>query len=289
MDFIIYLFFIFLVMLIGITPFFILYGVSDFVRFILHRVIGYRKGVVRSNLKKAFPEKSEKELKQIEKDSYKNLADIFVEGVKGFTMSKKSIMKRHKFLNPEILDKYYDKNQGVIVAAGHFGNWEWGAFSAAYYTKNTIVGLYKPLANRYIDKYVIKSRASAGTILVPLKKTHSYFEKYAGKPSVFLMATDQSPSNKSRAIWVNFFGIETAFLHGVEYYSKKYNLPVLFVNISRKGRMKYEYSLELLVENPNETVEGEITQIFATKLETMIKANPGNWLWSHKRWKHSRG
>ena len=288
MDFVTYLFFIFLVMLIGITPFFILYGVSDFVRFILHRVIGYRKGVVRSNLRKVFPEKSKKELRQIENDSYKNLADIFVEGVKGFTMSKKSIMKRHKLLNPEILDKYYDKNQGVIVAAGHFGNWEWGAFSAAYYTKSTIIGLYKPFTNRYINNYVVKSRAVAGTILVPLIKTPRYFNKYAGKPSVFFMIADQSPSNKNKAIWANFFGIETAFLQGIEYYSKKFNLPVLFVNMSRKGRMMYEYSVEIMVENPNETKEGEITQLFATKLESLIRANPGSWLWSHKRWKHSK-
>ena len=247
MDFVTYLFFLFLVTIIGITPFFILYGFSDFVYFIMYKLIGYRKPVVQANLKKVFPEKSEKELKQIEKASYKNLSDIFVEGVKGFTMSKKSIMKHHKFLNPEILEPFYKANQGLIVAAGHYGNWEWGAFSAAYFSKNIIVGLYKPLSNKYMNSYAIRSRAKAGTVLAPLNKTAYYFEQYAHKPSVFLMAGDQSPSNVKKAIWTNFLGIDTAFLHGIEFYAKRYNLPVLFLNMQRKKRGMYEYSLEVIV------------------------------------------
>lgn len=288
MDFVTYLLFIFLVTLVGITPFFLIYRFSDFISFVLYHVVGYRKAVVRSNLKKAFPEKSEKELKQIEKKSYKNLADIFVEGVKGFSMSKHSIMQRHVFLNPEIVEKYYAQSRGVIIAAGHVGNWEWGAFSATYYTNNIIVGLYKPLSNKYIDGYTIKSRAKAGTILASILKTRFYFKKYAKKPSIFLMAADQSPSNTKKAIWANFFGIETAFLHGPEYYAKKHNLPVLFLNMYRVKRGKYEYSLEPLSDNPTETAPGEITQKFAKKLEQLIREHPEAWLWSHKRWKHKR-
>ncbi|RLD90262.1 MAG: lipid A biosynthesis acyltransferase [Bacteroidetes bacterium] len=288
MDFVTYLLFVLLVTLVGITPFFFLYTFSDFVGFILYRVIRYRKTVVRSNLKRAFPEKSEKELKQIEKASYKNLADLFIEGIKGFTMSKKSVMKRHRFLNPEILDQYYQQNRGVIVAAGHVGNWEWGAFSAAYYSKSIIVGLYKPLSNKYIDRFAIRTRAKAGTILVSIRKTKSYFQQYANKPSVFLMAADQSPSNTKKAIWTPFFGIDTPFLYGPEYYAKSYNLPVVFLHLYRTKRGMYEYLLEPMVEHPTEMAQGEITRMFASRLETLIKENPESWLWTHKRWKHVR-
>jgi KDO2-lipid IV(A) lauroyltransferase len=288
MDFVTFLIFVFLVTLVGITPFFLLYAFSDFICFMLYRVIGYRKAVVRSNLKRAFPEKSEKELKQIEKASYKNLADLFVEGIKGFTMSKKSIMKRHRFLNPEILDKYYQQNRGVIVAAGHVGNWEWGAFSAAYFSKSIIVGLYKPLSNKYIDRFVIRSRARAGALLASIYKTSFYFQQYANKPSVFLMAADQSPSNTKKAVWVPFFGIDTPFLHGPEYYAKKHNLPIVFLHLYRAKRGMYEYSLEPMVENPAEMEPGEITRLFARNLEALINENPESWLWTHKRWKHER-
>lgn len=288
MDFVTYLLFVFLVTLVGITPFFFLYGFSNFVSFVLYRVIGYRKAVVRENLKRAFPDKTEKELKQIEKASYKNLADLFVEGIKGFTMSKKMVMKRHRFVNPEILDKYYNQSRGIIVAAGHVGNWEWGAFSAAYFSKSIIVGLYKPLSNKYIDRFAIRSRAKAGTILAPINETRHFFQQYANKPSVFLMAADQSPSNTKKAIWTSFFGIDTPFLHGPEYYAKTYDLPILFLRLCRTKRGMYEYSLEPMVEHPTEMKPGEITRLFAQNLERLIKEKPESWLWTHKRWKHAR-
>ena len=62
MDFVSYLFFLLLVALIGITPFFVLYRLADFVYLVLYKLLGYRKKVVRSNLKRAFPDKTEEEL-----------------------------------------------------------------------------------------------------------------------------------------------------------------------------------------------------------------------------------
>ncbi len=288
MDFVTYLFFLLLVALIGITPFFILYGLADFVYLILYKVVGYRKAVVKSNLKMAFPEKSDEELKKIEKASYKNLADIFVESVKGFTISRKAVMKRHKTLNPDILKNYYKQNQPVMILAGHYGNWEWGPISVAYFVKNTLIGFYKPLSNKYMDRFAVRSRAKSGTILASIYKTKYYFENYIDKPAAFVMIADQSPSNIKKAIWARFLNIDTAFLHGPEYYAKKHNLPVLFTHMTRKKRGMYELSFELLTDNPASTKDGEITQMYADKLEAMIRKEPANWLWSHKRWKHRR-
>jgi KDO2-lipid IV(A) lauroyltransferase len=288
MDFVTYLFFLFLVTIIGITPFFILYGFADFVYFVLYKLLGYRKPVVQSNLRKVFHDKSDKELKQIEKASYKNLADIFVEGVKGFTVSRKAVLKRHKLLNPQLLDKYYEKNQPVIILAGHAGNWEWGPLTLPHFIKHRVIGFYKPLANKYIDGYVIRSRAKAGSELASIYKTAFYFREYKNDPVAFVMIADQSPSNVNRAVWVNFLGIETAFLHGPELYAKKYNIPVIFLNLKRVRRGWYEYSIELMFENPADTKTGEITQAYARKMEEMVLNDPSSWLWSHKRWKHSR-
>ena len=50
----------------SLLPFFILYGISDFVAFILYSVMGYRKKVVLVNLGIAFPEKPEKRLSSLD-------------------------------------------------------------------------------------------------------------------------------------------------------------------------------------------------------------------------------
>ena len=63
-----------------------LYLFSDFFYYILYYVIGYRKKVVRNNLKLAFPEKTNKELLMIEKKYYRNLSDVFLESFKSMNI-----------------------------------------------------------------------------------------------------------------------------------------------------------------------------------------------------------
>lgn len=43
-----------------------------------------------------------------------------------------------------------------------------------------------------------------------------------------------------------------------------------------------------MTETPKETREGEITEMFAHRLEQTIRKEPAYWLWSHKRWKMTR-
>ena len=115
----------FFIKLFSKLPFFVLYGISDIVYFLIYRVIGYRKKVVFENLHNSFPEKSDEEIKQIAKGFYQHLADIFVEFLKGYSISEDEILKRNKVLNPEVLFKYKPLNQPVILITGHIGNWEW--------------------------------------------------------------------------------------------------------------------------------------------------------------------
>ena len=77
-----------LLWLVSILPFPIFYFVSDCVKVIVYYVIGYRKGTVRSNIKLAFPNLSEKERLAIEKKSYRHLCDMFMEMAKTMLLKK---------------------------------------------------------------------------------------------------------------------------------------------------------------------------------------------------------
>ena len=121
-KYITYIFTLFFINIIKITPFALVYGFSDVVYFFLYHITGYRKAVVIDNLKKSFPEKSEKEIKSIIKKFYKNLSDITVESLKGITMSEKQILKRYKVKNPEVADKYYEKGINIMNLASHYYN-----------------------------------------------------------------------------------------------------------------------------------------------------------------------
>ncbi len=288
MNFIFAVFFIFFVFLFGIIPFFFLYVFSDFIRFLLYRVFKYRRLVVEQNLKKAFPKYSLSEIEVIGSKFYTNLSDNMIEGIKAFTMTKKQVRKRHKIVNPEVLASLYKEGKSVIGTPCHYGNWEWGSMSGSIQLLQKFVVFYKPLSNKWIDNFIRWSRGKYDSHMVSIYDTAEVFKEHVHQNSIFIMAADQSPSNIDKAIWVDFLGKETAFLQGPECYAREYNLPVVFVDIRRIKRGYYELELEMIAENPSEFKEGEITQLYARKLEAAINNKPENWLWSHRRWKHER-
>lgn len=272
----------------ALIPFPLLYLHSDILAFFLNKVIKYRRDVVYQNIKNSFPEKSEEELLRITKKFYKNLSDITLEGIKGFTIGRKKLMKRYLVKNTELIDEYFEKGQSVIAMVSHFTNWEWGAFIYPSQIKHTNIALYKPIKNKYIDKFVKKSRAALGMELVSIFQTARSFIKHKDNPVIVYMIADQSPSNMEKAIWVDFLNRDTACLHGAEGYAKKFNLPLVYFDVQRVKRGYYEVTLSKMIENPKETEHGEITQVYMKKLEEIIQAEPENWLWSHRRWKHKR-
>lgn len=277
-----------LILTLRFVPFFIIYVLADFLSFILFYFIKYRKDIVLYNLKNAFPEKSDFEIKQITKKFYKNLSDITLESIKGFSMSKKELLKRYKVLNPELINNYLPERSSFIGIGSHYCNWEWGVLSFSLQFPQQTIGFYKPLTNKYTNNYLLKTRAAWGMYLESIKGTADVFAKNSDTPTIFFMISDQSPSNLKKSIWIDFLNQETPFLHGAEFYARKMNYPVIYGDVQRVKRGFYTIYLSIIESQPKETVESEITHKLAKKLESIIIEKPENWLWSHKRWKHKR-
>ncbi|MFM7639670.1 MAG: lysophospholipid acyltransferase family protein, partial [Bacteroidota bacterium] len=111
--------------LLSILPFSVLYVISDGLSFILYRSIGYRVKIVRENLKNSFPEKSNDELLIIERDFYKHLGDLFVETIKGMSISASEMKNRMANLDQHHYDQLHNQNESAIIVMSHCGNWEW--------------------------------------------------------------------------------------------------------------------------------------------------------------------
>jgi len=280
--------FIIFVLFFGLIPFWGLYRISDLVYFILYRLIGYRKKVILENLTKTFPERLKTENRQLLSKIYLNLTDIIIEGLKAFTMRRSQLLKRHKILNPELLDSIYKSGVSIIGVTGHYCNWEWGSLSSSLQTHYEAVAFYKPLSNKWIDRFMHWNRTRFGTKLTSIYETALMFEEQKNTQSIFLMAADQNPSKRKKSIWVDFLGRDTAFLDGPERYARKYNYPVVYMDVQRKKRGYYTIELSVITINPSELPEGEITKRYAQKLESVILNEPANWLWSHRRWKLKR-
>lgn len=256
------------------------------IKIVLKYILKYREGVVLKNLHIAFPTNSAEQQKVLLNNFYDNLYFLITESVKSFTMPEAEAAERMKVLNPQVIDKYAEDGQSVLMVFGHFNNWEWTPLSCASQIKHQITAIYQPLKNKAINDWIMKNRSRTGVIMMSTKETKDFYANNQLCITNTFIA-DQSPSKKGSGVWVDFFGRKTLFLVGAAKTAIKEDHPVLFIDIQRVRPGFYEINIEQLAENPRELSVEEITQRFASRLEKQIKENPGNYLWSHNRWKHS--
>lgn len=269
-------------------PYSVLYGISNVLYLVFYHVVGYRKKVVLTNLTNSFPDKSKKEIEQIAKAFYKHFADLIVESVKLFSVSKKSISQRFTVNNPEVLDAFAEKNQSIILVGGHYNNWEMLAVGINHQIKHQSVGLYTKLSNPFFEKMMLASRSKYGLRMVRTKQTARYFEEDSADNTATIFGADQSPTHNKNVYWTTFLNQETAVAFGTERYAKKYNYPVLFGAIHKEKRGHYSFDVELITDNPVDTPDGFITEQHTRMLENQINQEPAYWLWTHKRWKRKK-
>lgn len=274
---------------VTLLPLRILYIFSDIIFPFMYYFPGYRRNVVRTNLKNSFPEKSEKEIKLIEKKFYHHLCDLFVETFKLTHMSNEQLMKRIPLLNPELLDRLYNEGRDVVAVLGHFGNWEW-MVSLPLFTKLHIVSIFKPLRNKHFDNFMINSRSKTGMVLTPMQ--HIIREVINNRKnnvkSLYAFIADQTPPIGDIKFWTRFLNQDTPVYLGAEKVASKYDMAVIFFKVEKTGRGHYNFTAELLFEHSAGLPDHLITETHVKRLEELIIANPEFWIWSHRRWKHKR-
>jgi KDO2-lipid IV(A) lauroyltransferase len=284
-----YYFFYPLNWIVTLLPLRVLYVFSDLLYIILYYFSSYRRKVVALNLKNAFPEKSEVERKQIGKNFYKHLADLFVETFKLTHMSKEQLMRRCTVNNSEILDKLFKQKRDIIAVLGHYNNWEWLIIFSAY-TKYKFTSSYKPLQNKFFDRFLNNLRSQYGTTLVPmsfiLREIINNRKSNINSLSAFI--ADQTPIKSEIKYWTTFLNQDTPVYLGAEKIASRYDMAVVFFNLQKIKRGYYNLNIELLFDHTEGLPDHLITETHVKRLEQIIREKPEYWIWSHRRWKHKK-
>ncbi len=278
-----------IIYLVSLLPFPILYLLSDTVYLLLYHVAGYRRKVVEENLRNAFPEKSEQEIRKISSRFFRYLCDLFLETFKTLTISKKSMVKHCSF-HPDtiaLFSKLSQEGKSAILVMGHQGNWEWAGNTFSILCPQQLYVIYHPLANPHFNNLIYKMRTRFGTKLIAMQDTFRDMLSNRKEINATAFIADQTP-NPNNAHWMTFLQQDTPVFKGTEKIAQKLNQPVVFVSVQRVKRGYYTVMAEVLFMQPANTQDGEITEAHTRRLEEDIIAQPATWLWSHRRWKHKR-
>lgn len=275
--------------IITLLPLNILYIFSDILYLIFYYVISYRKNVVRTNMRNAFPDKSPGEIEAIMKKFYRHLSDLFIETLKLTHMSAENLKKRFIVENPELLSRLKSEGRDIVGIAGHYNNWEWMAIVPAY-TDYKCISIYKPLKNKHFNKFINQLRSRFGMHLTPMSLIIRELikDRNNGINTLSAFISDQIPAKGDINFWTEFLNQETAVFLGAEKVAVKYNMAVVFFNQQKVKRGHYRLKLELLSEDSRSHPEYELTEMHVKLLDRIIRENPEYWIWSHRRWKHKR-
>lgn len=291
MKFLYYLLFFFWYLL-SLLPFRVLYWISDLLYLPLFYVIRYRRKVVWKNLTESFPEKSEKELRDIEKKFYHFFCDYVVETIKLFSISKESMMKHMQFEGvDEAIEslKKADK-KFAFVFLGHYCNWEFVA-SLQYWLPNVHCGqIYHRIYNKAFNDLFLRLRGQFGGESIEMKETLRRISQLRkqDKPCMIGFISDQSPKWESMHHWNRFLNHDTSFFIGTERIGKKVDAGIFYFQVERVKRGYYKAVIKPISLNAKEHPDYDLTDIYAQMLEADIRREPAFWLWTHKRWKRTK-
>lgn len=268
-------------------PMRILYGISNIFFFFVYHIFGYRKKVVENNIRMAFPEKNEKEIKLIAKKFFLHFTDLIMESIKTFSISEKETQKRYTYNNLELIHDLIKQGKSIILTGAHQANWEWSFYMPSLISI-PMFGAYTKLSNNYFNKKIIKSRTKFGGkgfksshITKGIQSNHNN-----NLQAVYLLLSDQSPQLRRVRYWRDFFNIKVPVHDGPEMLAKRYDYAVVNYVTKKTKRGYFEATFELITDTPKDLEDHVITDKYFEITERNIREQPEFYLWSHKRFKH---
>lgn len=264
---------------------------SDILYLVVYHLVHYRRKVVRGNIEACFPDKDTHWRRQLERRYYRCLTDMLVEGVYNVFFATPPYLKSHyRLTNRQLVDRYYERGQSVVLMSAHLANWEYMVSSLNMQLLHHGIGVGKPLDDKAMSAFITRRRTRYGTQVVDQTDVRQHVDFYHkhNVPVALMMLSDQSPSNPHRSYWTTFLGRDTAFLYGAEHFARKYNYPVLYYTVDRVRRGYYEVTFSTLCDDPSSVPQYTIVEQYVRRLEEDILRRPEQWLWSHRRWKLTR-
>ena len=247
-----------------------------------------RRAITMDNLRNAFPEKEDAELKKITKGVFLNLGISICEFLWFPNLNGAILTKLVNFKNLDLTVEGNKRGKGMIMLSAHFGNWEMVALATAYFIKKPFTLVVKTQSNLKVDEIVSQHRMKFGNIPVRMEVAVREVLTTLRNGGTVAILADQSAPKES--IFVEFFGRSVATFQGPAIFALRTGAPIQMGLLYRKPDMTYEVIIEELdysdISEYNEQNVFELTQRHVAMLEKYIRMYPDQWMWTHRRWKN---
>lgn len=257
-----------------------------FITFLVEHLIRYRKKVILSNLHRVYGDKLPLPEKKFVHEIYKNFVFLWMEFLQSNHFNEQTVKQFINFKNPEILQHLKQREKGVILYSGHFGNFEWLGQAMAL-QRLPIWAIAKKQSNEKVDRFITKLRERFGARIVYTKQAMPVCQRALNNKELVAIAIDQDA--RQRGVFVNFLGLPSSTAVGTAVLHLRTNAEIILLIALRKDYAQFDVYAKL-IEPPARTGDLEqdilnITQKISNELEVWVKKYPEQWFWMHRRWK----
>jgi len=256
---------------------------------LLRQALSKRWNITIENLRRAFPEQSPHWHQHIARQSFANLGIVLAEV---FAMARYPIdTLRHlvRFENTELIAQAAQQQRGIVLLSAHFGNWELAALTLPLTANHSVTVVTKRIKNPIVDRFIDQARQRTGNQLVRAHRVGAIIPKIIRENRALALLADQS-ARPDHDFYVPFFNIPTLTFRTPAVLALRFGMPVILGFSERQPDGTYRVALEQLpTEDLPATDEGAkmLMQRYHQRLEAVIRRHPEQWLWQHRRWKHS--
>jgi KDO2-lipid IV(A) lauroyltransferase len=250
--------------------------------------LGIRRGVTERQIAAAFPEWSAEKVEETARESYRNLGRVAIEATLLSRGTAKDVLD---LFNPSptwsIVESALAKGRGVILVAGHLGNWELsGAYVAARGVP--VYPIARGMSNPLSDAYFRRTRERLGMHIMHDQEAVRRVPRVLREGHTVGFLSDQATVGLA-STFVPFFGRPAKTPRGAAVFALRGEYPVVMIHAIRMPNERYEFIAEEIPVTHTSDRERDVDDVmvrFSEALERMVKRFPGQYFWQHRRWKH---
>jgi KDO2-lipid IV(A) lauroyltransferase len=286
LEFILFRFFGFLVRLM---PLRLAQSTGSFIGSVGYLLARRRRAIAIDNLRHAFPDKTQEEIRRVALGAFRNYAICISEFLWFPRLTPKRLRKLVRIINVELAAEVYSRGRGVVFVSGHFGNWELSALVGGHFTGYPMTIIVQNQRNRLVNEVINRYRCIWGNSVVPMESSvREILKKLSEGQAVGILADQSAPME---GIYVDFFGRPAATHDGPAIFSLRTGAPLVIGFLVRQTSGRYELTYEEVptsdLSDYSERNVIELTRRHVALLEKYVRQYPDQWLWMHRRWKHS--
>ncbi len=266
------------------------YRTARWIGELLWRIDRKHRRIAREHLRLSFPDWPERRIERIARKSMYNMVYLALEVLLTPRLITPNRWRRH--IRPKNISEsvrlLVRQETGMVLLAGHFGNWEVVGYLMATLGFPT-VSVARPLDNPYINDYLMGVRERTGQSILHKKGATANAADVLRQRGSLAFIADQDAGR--RGLFVDFFGRPASTYRSIALLARQYDAPIA-VGYGKRLSDKFEFEAGIKrIIHPSEWAGREdevtwITQEFTRELEEIVRSAPEQYLWVHRRWKH---